>query len=125
MLTDDQKKWINHLSDTDAVKIVPYNQKVKEIFSKQKTELQSILGNDTAIVHRGASSLGIPGKGEVDLYIPVEESQFDSYLEKLQKAYGDSNSLYHKERARFNRKHEGILVEIFLINQNSQGWKDG
>jgi GrpB-like predicted nucleotidyltransferase (UPF0157 family) len=123
MLTPDQEKWIEHLSN-NPISIHPYNPESKEAFEKLKKELQDILGN-IEIVHRGASSLEISGKGELDIYIPVIESQFDHYLKKLMQAYGKPGSLYPLERVRFNRKVDGIEAEIFLINKKAQGWIDG
>lgn len=123
MLTPDQETWLSQLSN-NPISIHPYNPKSKKAFEKQKKELKEILG-DVNVVHRGASSLGISGKGELDIYIPVTELEFNTYLEKLVKAFGKPGSHYPLERARFNRKIDGILAEIFLINKKAQGWIDG
>jgi GrpB-like predicted nucleotidyltransferase (UPF0157 family) len=125
MLTDNQEIWLAHLSNTDVTKIYPYNEGSKNLFEKQKSELKSILGSEVRIVHRGASSLGISGKGELDIYIPVSLNDFDYYLKILTKYYGTPGSLYPGERARFNIKIDSVLAEIFLINDDSEGWKNG
>ena len=122
MLTKKDKKWLNHLSDQHKVKIVPFNPKVKEIFEKQKKEIQSILGENILVIHKGASNLGISGKGEIDVYVPVGSDEFSYFLEKLIQEYGKPGSLYASERARFNRKLENTDIEIFLINKDSSDW---
>ena len=124
MVTDEQKKWIDHLS-TNPIAIVPFNPNFPSLFEKQKKELLKILGNDVEIVHRGASNMGISGKGELDIYIPVPVQRFDEILEKLVHAYGEPRSLYSYERARFNSKVDGVHAEIFLINEEAIGWKQG
>lgn len=91
------------------------------MFIKQKKELLEILDRKSLIVHRGASGLGISGKGELDIYVPVSLEHFDSILKLLINAYGKPGSLYPEERARFNRKIEDIPVEIFLINREGEG----
>ena len=123
MLTEDQVKWINHLSATNKTIITPYNPKSKILFKKQKTELHKILGKDITIVHRGASNLGISGKGELDIYIPVPVDKFDELLAKLIHAYGEPGSLYSLERARFNRKVDGVIAAL-LMKKPKDGNKD-
>lgn len=83
MLSQKQKGWLNHLSDTNKVKIIPYDPKAKEIFTKQKKEIQDILGEDITVLHEGASAWGISGKGDIDIYIPVPVSEFNNTFKKL------------------------------------------
>ena len=48
MLTKKQKKWIEHLSNVDKIKIIPYNPKVKIVFdkiSKLNIYVQNLLQN--------------------------------------------------------------------------------
>jgi GrpB-like predicted nucleotidyltransferase (UPF0157 family) len=123
MLTSEQEKWISHLG-TKKVKIVPYDPKTKVIFKKVKKEIQKILG-EVEVFHRGATSLGISGQGEIDLYIPVPKSSFAEYLEKLVKHFGKPGSIYPFRRARFVRYVDDIKIEIFLINKDSNDWENG
>lgn len=125
MLTEAQEKWLSHLSNEEKIKIVPYDPKVEKIFKKIKKKIKSILGKNTRVVHRGATSLGISGQGEIDVYIPVPISKFNSHLRKLKQALGNAGSVYPLERARFNLEIGGFKAEIFLIKENSPGWKRG
>lgn len=121
MLTPEQEKWINHLSATDKIKIVPYNPKAKPIFKKIKKEIQKVIGK-VNIVHCGSTGLGILGQGEIDCYIPVTENLFVKYLEKLINYFGEASSVYPLRRARFVKYIDAVKIEIFLINEKSDDW---
>lgn len=51
MLTKKQKEWLNHLSDSNKVKMIPYDPKIKEVFKKQQKEIQSVLGSEILVFH--------------------------------------------------------------------------
>lgn len=120
MLTKEQEEWLNHLSDTHTVKIIPFNPKVKSVFQKIKSEIQSKLSVE--VLHRGASSMGISGKGDIDIYIPIAEKDFEDTFEKLSGILGKPGSHYPNQRARWNRDDEGFEVEIFLVNTSHESW---
>lgn len=122
MLTDKQKKWLEHLSNSNSTKIIPFNPQVRNDFYKLKKELQEILGKDVDITLKGSSSLGISGKGELDVYIPVPTGKFDNTLQKLINVYGEPGSHYPLERARFNRWVNNSEAEVFLINSDNESW---
>lgn len=124
MLTPDQEKWINHLSATDKIKIIPYNPKTKEVFEKVKKEIREVLGA-VEISHRGATSLGVSGQGEIDCYIPVAENEFNRYLKTMLAYFGKARSTYPLRRAAFVKYIEEIKIEIFLINEKSDDWING
>lgn len=121
MLTAGQKKWLNYLSDTEKISIIPYNPKNKEIFKLIKKDLIKILGK-IRISLCGSTFLGISGQGEIDLYIPVAKKHFNPYLEKLISYLGKPGSVYEFRRVRFIKFIDGIKIEIFLINKNSNDW---
>ncbi len=117
MVTSKQKKWLDHLSDNNHIKIIPYDPKTKDVFNTIKKEILSFLGEDAEVLHRGATNMGISGKGDVGVYIPVDASEFEQNFKIIKNIYGDSGSLYPLERARWNKEVDGIDVEIFLINK--------
>jgi GrpB-like predicted nucleotidyltransferase (UPF0157 family) len=123
MLTQADLDWLKHLSNTKKVKIVPYNAKVKEIFSKQKQEVTDILGQNVEVLHRGASGLGISGQDEIDVVIAVPFDRFDITVAKLKAVYGVPDSFYAGARARFNRQHGHTKVELAVVNRDSERWK--
>ncbi|KXK09040.1 MAG: hypothetical protein UZ21_OP11001000093 [Microgenomates bacterium OLB22] len=122
MLTKKQQEWLEKLSDVDQVQIYPYNPAVKEIFQREKQTLLQLLGDSIDIYHMGASSLEISGKGDVDIYIPVEVGLFEPFLVKLKDSYGEPGSVSLQNRARFNIYREDIELEILLVNKDSEDW---
>lgn len=125
MLTPEQEKWIAHLSDQDQVIILPLDPTAEEKFAVVKAKIQQVLCPETRVEHRGATSLGISGQDEIDVYVPVPESQFDALIEPLTAAFGSPRSRYPGERARFVMLVDGKHVDIFLINENCTGWING
>lgn len=125
MLREDQKKWIDHLSDDSKIKIVPFDLSSQKKFEKVKLLIQSKLGNEIQIEHRGATSLGISGQDEIDIYIPVLSEEFNKYINPLTELFGEPRSHYALERARFVTFENGKHIDVFLINKEGVGWIEG
>ena len=124
MLTEEQEEWINHLSDTDHVSVVPFDQHCEAEFTKIKKAIQDVVGNQQAVLHRGASALGISGQDEIDVYVPVGEEDFDNTAKALARAFGEPQSHYPQKRARFSVRLEGKRIDIFVINKHDDDWKN-
>jgi len=122
MLTTEQEKWVAHLRDDDQITIKPYDPTAPAKFEAVKKRLQSALGGNLKIEHRGATSLGISGQDEVDVYVPVIPEQFDDLLSSLVKILGEPRSLYPLERARFVTNESGKHIDVFLVNKASPDW---
>jgi GrpB-like predicted nucleotidyltransferase (UPF0157 family) len=125
MITAEQQIWLNHLSNEDKVLIIPYDVKSPQKFKAIERKIKETLGEKTVVLHRGASSMGISGQGELDIYVPVDEKAFKSKLKPLKNLFGKPGTVYPLERARFVTHIDGTKAEVFLINKNSQGWLDG
>lgn len=125
MLTPSQQKWVDHLSDTNKVEIFPFDPKCNEKFEKIKSQIQSAIGIELEILHRGASSLGISGQREIDVYIPLPPEQIEELAPKMERVFGKPTSIYLLERTKFLVKIDGTTVEIMLINKKHKGWIDG
>lgn len=125
MLTKKQKRWLNHLSTEKKVNVLPFDPRVDELFLKVKQKIQLNLGNNTRVEHRGASSLGISGQDEIDVYVPVPLTKFNSYISKMSKIFGEPRSLYPLERVRFSEEVDGKKIDLFLINEEHSDWIDG
>ena len=125
MLTLGQEKWIAHLSDENKINIVPFDPTAEEKFQRVKQKVQNALGTQTPVEHRGATSLGISGQDEIDVYVPTPEAKFDSLIDPLKTLFGEPRSLYPLERARFVTEESGKHVDVFLINEEHDGWKNG
>jgi len=123
MITEAQHKWLNHLSNDSKIKIVPYDPTCQEKFEKVKVIIQCKLGN-IVVLHCGASSLGISGQDEIDIYVPVLEKDFDNLITPLSELFGKPQSHYPLKRARFVTNIEGKHIDVFLINSESSSWLD-
>jgi GrpB-like predicted nucleotidyltransferase (UPF0157 family) len=124
MLTSEQRIWLDHLSNTDKVSIVPFDPSCRDKFLQVKNKIQGILGKRQKVEHRGASSLKISGQDEIDVYVPVPKKRFDKAVKEISAVFGQARSLYPFKRARFatfvNQKH----VDVFVVNQEDGGWKN-
>lgn len=121
MLTDADKKWLDHLSDTDQIKIVPFDPTAEEKFQIIKAKIKKVLP-ELELLHHGASSFGISGQDEIDTYLPVEESRFEEYTEKLIKIFGQYKKLYPKDRVHFIDNELGKRIDIYLMNKTGASW---
>lgn len=124
MLTSEQDQWIAHLSDTDTIRIIPYDENVREIFEGVRTKVLENIGVHFSVEHHGATSLGISGQDEIDVYIPVSEKDFDETVLKMEHSFGAPRSVYPKKRARFVLIEGEKHVDIFPINRESDDWKN-
>lgn len=125
MLSKKQQDWLNHLSSEKKINIFPFDSRVNKIFLKIKDKIQDNLGKDIRVEHRGASSLGISGQDEIDVYVPVSPDEFDLFIPKMSKIFGEPRSLYPLERVRFSEEIEGKKIDLFLINEEHDDWING
>jgi GrpB-like predicted nucleotidyltransferase (UPF0157 family) len=124
MLTPEQEKWLAHLSDTKKIRIIPFDPTAEEKFQKIKQIVQDALGPHIPVEHHGATSLGISGQDEIDIYIPVPESNFDLMINPLIALFGNPGSIYPLVRARFTTELDDKHIDVFLINADHHGWID-
>lgn len=121
MLTLDQQKWIDHLSDTDLIHIFPFDPTSEEKFLKVKSQVQATIGHGFEVLHRGASALGISGQKELDIYIPVSAEEMFSLAQKMEKVFGKPKSIY-PERIKFYVYVDGTRAEVILYDKNHPSW---
>jgi hypothetical protein len=124
MVTRDQQKWLDHLSNTEVIKIVSYDKEAPLIFEKVKKLVTEALGNNFKVLHRGASYLKISGQDEIDIYVPVLPSCFDEVVARMTEVFSEPRSLYPLVRARFRLDGFGKHIDVFVINEEDKGWVD-
>lgn len=123
MLTPEQEDWINQMPDDKHIEIFPYDPNSEAIFENLCVNLERQLV-DLRPEHHGATSFKISGQNEIDTYIPVPPEQFDTTVSRLTDILGHPASIHPNERARFSQKIGGKRVDVFLVNQEHQNWKD-
>jgi GrpB-like predicted nucleotidyltransferase (UPF0157 family) len=125
MLTPTQQKWVDHLSDTNKVEIFPLDSKCNKKFEQIKSQIQSAIGTEFEILHRGASSLGISGQKEIDVYIPIPGEMIQGLIPRMEQVFGKPSSIYLLERTKFRPTIDGTVIEIMLINKEHESWIRG
>lgn len=124
MITAKQQQWLDHLTDDHVIEIFPWDPTCEEKFLRVKEELLPRLGEGRRVLHRGASSLGISGQDEIDVYVPVPEKDFDDTMSVVATMYGSPRSHYPLVRARFVVMVETKHVDVFVINEEDENWID-
>lgn len=124
MITEEQQKWLGHLDDTDNVCVGPWDRTAEDKYQTVKAQIQVVLSKDCRVEHRGASSLKISGQNEIDVYVPVKSTQFDSAVSVLTRIYENPRSNYHLKRARFATFVQGKHVDVFVVNEDDIDWND-
>ena len=123
MLTPEQEKWIESLSDR-IISITPYDSRAEEFFKRTKVKIQDLLGPDVAVEHCGATALGISGQDEVDVSIVVEKEKFPEYISKLEVIFGPVRSKY-EDRARFEVRDGDKKIDLKIIDVNHPNYING
>ena len=125
-MTTDKEKWVNHLSDTPGqIKISPFDPSSQAKFERIKKLIQDKLGKSVRVEHRGASSFGISGQDEIDVYVPVLPDKFDKFVILVEEIFGEPRSLYPLQRARFAVSESGKKIDLFVINEKHDDWING
>ena len=113
-MIEPDDSYFERFSDTTPAELVPYDPAVEELAQRYVTHLRRWIGEGPEIEHRGATALRMIGKGEIDLYVRVEASQFLPVLRALQATLGPPGSL-EPHRARFNDAFEQVEIEVMLV----------
>ncbi len=124
MFTPEQRQWIDHLSDKDRISIFPFDPTAEDKFKVVRQRVQDVLGEKLSVEHHGATSLSISGQNEIDIYIPVPRVSFEAMTDSLRNIFGEPRSTYPLNRVRFITEVDGKHVDVFLINEEQEGWKN-
>lgn len=124
MITSEQQQWLDHLSDTDTIAVVPWDPTAENKFLQIKEAVQAILGKEQVVLHRGATSLKISGQDEIDIYVPVSAGEFDETVRVISNLY-KLKSLYALKRARLVTSIDNKHIDVFVVNKDDNNWIDG
>lgn len=126
MLSEKQKKWINHLPDDDKINILPFDEESQKYFKEVKEKIQNSINNKINVEQRGSTSLGIAGQNEIDIYVPLSANDFYAkiLIPEFTKMFGSPKSI-HQTRVRFQIIQNEKNLDIFLIDKESDEWMNG
>jgi hypothetical protein len=125
MITAEQQKWLDHLSDSDKISVVPFDSTCEEKFLIIKKTIQHVFGSGQLVLHRGASSLKISGQDEIDIYVPVPAERFAEVVNLMKNLFGNYKSYYQSKRARFVTFEDKKHIDVFVVNETDDDWING
>ena len=123
MLTQEQENWLAGFNTNDSVQVFPYDPRCQDIFEEVKKTIQNKLGESIKIEHHGASSLGISGQDEIDIYILVSTAEFNDMVLKVSSLFGEPKSISQTKRARFRTDVDNKKIDLFVSNAEHEEWK--
>ena len=121
MLTPEIEAWLLTLNDTNHMEIFPYDPTCVQKFELIRDKIRRHMGEETEVVHGGASSLGISGQKEIDVYVPVPAAKLTAAVAALTEVFGKPGNAY-PDRIRFRGKVEDTKIDLFAINKASSDW---
>jgi len=122
MLSENQERYLETISDSTAVVIQPWDPKTELVAKKLMNDMRSAVP-DLEVFHTGAAALKISGKNDLDFSILAVPEDFDSYLPTLIKMLGEPQKRGW-ENVRWEITRDGFPVDIHLTNKDSLGWKE-
>jgi GrpB-like predicted nucleotidyltransferase (UPF0157 family) len=122
MLSENQERYLETISDSEIVVIQPWNPKTELVAKKLMTDIQSAVPN-LKVFHTGAAALKISGKNDLDFSILGVPTNFDNYLPALIKVLGEPQKR-GRENVRWEITRDGFPVDVHLTDKDSSGWRE-
>jgi GrpB-like predicted nucleotidyltransferase (UPF0157 family) len=106
------------------VKIKPYNPRYKEVAKEYLKKLDRVLKPaGVKAIHKGATALGISGKGDIEFGVYPRKDQFDKTLVALINHFKGIKGL-NNGFAQFVVKYKGFEMEVVVINEGDYATLD-
>lgn len=121
MLTQDEKNYLSKIDLNKKVFVNPFDPKAKKvgnsIVSKIKKEFPKL------VIHfMGATSLGIAGQNDIDIYAISNPRDFSKYLPTFEKLFGKPKSI-HDTFMEWDFVQEDYPIELYLTDDSSPSMK--
>lgn len=117
MLTPGEVDYLNKIPCGKLVKVYPYNGKVENVVDEIVTSIRQIFPF-LRIRHMSASALRISGQNDVDIYIFSDQKDFEKYLPKLTKLFGEALQR-HETFCEWKFQKDDFDVELYLTEEDS------
>lgn len=120
MVTKDEEDFLSKQKDR-IVSVKPFNPNCRKVSQDIIKKILSV-SPDANVRHLGASSLGLSGQNDVDLYVLSKPEDFDKYLPGLIKLFSETVWRKYDSNA-WKFKQDGIEVELYLTDPTSKPMK--
>ncbi|MFC1624789.1 GrpB family protein [Patescibacteria group bacterium] len=106
--------YFNKFKDK-KVKIVPFDPKYKVVAQEYIKRLNKLLKQfEVEVFHRGSTSFGIAGKGEIEIGVFPKESNWAEVITVLTREFGQPGNL-EENYARFNDVFQRTEIEVIAM----------
>ena len=118
MLTKNQRKYLETISESEIAVIKPWDHKTTEIANELMEKIKSATP-DLDVLYTGASALGIPGQNDIDFNILSPTQDFNKYLLDLIKVLGQPQKVGEKN-VRWEIVKDGYNIDVYLADADSR-----
>lgn len=123
MIKESQENYLASLPDGKVIEVKPFDPRAQEAGKKILTEIHEALP-DLPLQFGGAAALGIAGQNDIDILMLSTPSEFDQYLETLEKMFGAPARIGKSGSRKWEFKKDGFDVELYLTDKDSDGAKE-
>ncbi|MDO8488231.1 MAG: GrpB family protein [bacterium] len=118
MLNQGEINFLSKIPSDKIVKILPYDPRVKETASEI---IKSICQRypDLKVIYLGASSLGISGQGDLDIYCLASTDTIPNYLDGLIELFGQPKSS-RPDSFSWKFQKDGFDGELYLTDPDTE-----
>jgi GrpB-like predicted nucleotidyltransferase (UPF0157 family) len=120
MLSWDEEDYLSKIPEDKRVEIIPFDPRITEI-SEELIGRVHIAVPDLEVRHMGASSLGLSGQNDIDVYIFCKEENYAKYLPKIEKVFGPK--IPGISSVKWSMNIEGFEIEMYLTDPSSPTMK--
>lgn len=117
MISEEEKTFLKTIPASKKVFIKPFNPKIKEISEEIISKIRNLFPA-LKVLYMGASSLGISGQNDIDIYTLSNPKNFNKYLPELIKIFGKPLHK-HDKSIEWKFKRSGFDVEFYLTDPKS------
>lgn len=121
MIKESQEKYLASLPDGKVIEVKPFDPHVREEADKIIAKIKEVLP-DSSIHFGGAAALGIAGQNDIDISILYESSEFERYLDAIEKLFGSPSRIGTSPKnksVKWDFKSGDFDVEIYMALKDS------
>ena len=123
MLTENQEKYLQTISESKNTEIKPWNPKTREVAYRLIDAIKNA-DPELGIIYTGASALGISGVNDLDFTVTCPIEDFGKHLPNLIEILGNPQKI-GKENIRWEGiQKEGFIVDVHMTDPDNPSLKE-